>query len=379
MDLTVDQANLTRTTRLTSRATPTRSTLPVLQTVRLEAQNGGLILTATDLEIGVTTAIAANVATSGTICVPARLLGEYISQLPSEPVHLTLKPEGHRLRLSCGRFVANLATQDATEFPALPAGDEARALTLDASRLRQAVARVAFAAARDEARPVLTAVLFDFGPEGLTLAAADGFRLARARLAGVVADPHQLLVPVRAVTELGRLLGDAETVRLIPTAENRGVHFVIGGTTLFARLLEGHFPDIERVIPQESKTTVTVETAAFRQAVRVAGLFGGSGDSRPVVLEAASGFLHLRARGDQTGDAEADVSAEVAGDPQAIAVNTRLLADLLDVVDSARLRLSWSSAQTPIVLRELDREESADLFVAMPLSDPSLIRRPVAA
>ena len=379
MDLTVDQANLTRATRLTSRATPTRSTLPVLQTVRLEAQNGGLTLTATDLEVGVTTAIAANVSTPGTICVPARLLGEYISQLPSEPVHLTLKPEGHRLRLSCGRFVANLATQDAAEFPALPVGDEARALTLDASRLRQAVARVAFAAARDDARPVLTAVLFDFGPEGLTLAAADGFRLARARLAGVVAVPQQLLVPARAVTELGRLLGDAETARLIPTAENRGVHFVIGGTTLFARLLEGHFPDIERVIPQESKTTVTVETAAFRQAVRVAGLFGGSGDSRPVVLEAASGFLHLRARGDQTGDAEADVSAEVAGDPQAIAVNTRLLADLLDVVDSARLRLSWSSAQTPIVLRELDREESADLFVAMPLSDPSLIRRPVAA
>ena len=157
------------------------------------------------------------------------------------------------------------------------------------------------------------------------------------------------------------------------------MHFVIGETTLFARLLEGHFPDIERVIPQESKTNVTVETAAFRQAVRVAGLFGGTGDSRPVVLEAASGSLHLRARGDQTGDAEADVTAEVAGEPQAIAVNTRLLADLLDVVDSARLCLSWSSAQTPIVLREVEREESADLFVAMPLSDPSLIRRPVAA
>jgi DNA polymerase-3 subunit beta len=379
LDLTVDQANLTRATRLTSRATPARSTLPILQMVRLEAQQGGLTLTATDLEIGLTTAIAANVATTGTICVPARLLGEYISQLPSEPVHLTLQPEGHRLRLSCGHFVANLATLDAAEFPALPAGDVARALTLDASRLRQAVARVAFAAARDDARPVLTAVLFDFGPDGLTLAAADGFRLARTRLSGVIADPQQYLVPARAVTELGRLLGDAETVRLIPTAENRGVHFVIGGTTLFARLIEGHFPDIERVIPQESKTNVTVETAAFRQAVRVAGLFGGTGDSRPVVLEAASGYLHLRARGDQTGDAEADVSAEVAGDPQAIAVNTRLLADLLDVVDSARLRLSWSSAQTPIVLREVEREESTDLFVAMPLSDPSLIRRPVAA
>jgi DNA polymerase III sliding clamp (beta) subunit (PCNA family) len=89
--------------------------------------------------------------------------------------------------------------------------------------------------------------------------------------------------------------------------------------------------------------------------------------------------LHLRARGDQTGDAEADVSADIAGNPQAIAVNTRLLADLLDVVDGARLRLSWSGPQTPIVLREIDRDETADVFVAMPLSDPSLIRRLVAA
>src|SRR5438445_185257 len=153
MDVTADQANLARATRLAGRATPTRSTLPVLQTVRLDAQPGRLGLTATDLELGLTTAIAANVATPGTACVPARL-------------------------------------------------------------------------------------------------------------PGVTADPQQILVPARAVSELARLLGDADAVRLIPTAENRGAHFVVGETALFGRVIEGRFPDVERVIPADGKTRVTVETAA---------------------------------------------------------------------------------------------------------------------
>jgi DNA polymerase-3 subunit beta len=311
--------------------------------------------------------------------VPARLLGEYVAQLPGEPVRLTLNPEARRVRLSCGRFVANLATFEAAEFPSLPAGDEDRAISLDADLLRRAIARVAFAAARDETRPVLTAVLFDFGPDGLTLAAADGFRLARARLGGVTSSPHQLLVPARAVGELGRLLGSRGEVRLLPTAENRGLQVVVGDTALFARLIEGRFPDVERVIPTEGTTHVSVETAGLLQAIRVAGLFGSGGDARPVVLEPELGRLHLRARGDESGDAEVDLPTEIEGEPQAIAVNPRLLVDVLEAVEAERLRLSWSSPQTPIVLREVGRPEAADLFIVMPMADHSLNRRPVAA
>jgi DNA polymerase III subunit beta len=146
-------------------------------------------MTTTDLERGVVTSIAADVATPGCVAVPARLLGDYVAQLPAEPVRLSLAPAAQRARLVCGRFVANLATLDLAERPALPAMDEKRALTLPASRLRQAIERVAFAAARDETRPVLTVVLFDFGAEGLTLAATAGFRLARAPLTGLEAPP----------------------------------------------------------------------------------------------------------------------------------------------------------------------------------------------
>jgi DNA polymerase-3 subunit beta len=379
LEVVVDQSNLSHAMRLVSRAVPTRSTLPLLQTVRLDAQSDRLSLTTTDLEVGMTTSVAANVSVSGSVCVPARLLSDYVAQLPSETVRLSMNPEGHRLRLGCGRFVANLATFEAAEFPALPDGEEDRGLTLDAALLRQAIVRVAFAAARDEVRPVLTAVLFDFGREGLTLAAADGFRLARARLSSVSAPAQQLLVPSRAVTELGRLLGNSESVRLLPTAQDRGIHAVVGETTLFTRLIEGRFPDVERVIPPDGKTHVIVEAAGFHQAIRVVGLFGSSNDARPVVLEAEVGRLHLRARGDESGDAEVDLPAELAGEPQAIALNTRLLIDVLEAVEAARLRLSWSSHQTPIVLREVGRAEAADLAIIMPLSNPALARSQAAA
>ena len=213
----------------------------------------------------------------------------------------------------------------------------------------------------------------------MTLAAADGFRLARARLSEVSASPMQLLVPAKAVSELGRLLGDAETVRLIPTEGSRGVCFVVGETTLFTCLIEGRFPDVDRVIPKEITAHVTVETASFQQAIRGAALFGGNADARPVVLEVSQGCLHVRARGDDTGDAEADLTAELDGELPPIAVNTRLLVDALDATSAARIQISWSSSHTPIVLREEGREDSAAVVIIMPLADSALTRPAVAA
>jgi DNA polymerase III subunit beta len=379
LDLTTDQPSLSRALRLVARVTPTRSTLPILQAVRLEGQPGHLTMTATDLEVGVVTSIAADVATPGCVAVPARLLGDYVAQLPTEPIRLSLTSAAQRAHLVCGRFVANLATLDPAELPTLPATDAERSVTFPGSRLRQAIERVAFAAARDEARPILTAVLFDFGAEGLTLAATDGFRLARARVTGIDAPPQQLLVPARAVSELGRLLTDVEAIRLTPTANNQSVCFGLGATMLYARLIEGHFPDVERVIPRAWKTRVNVETAALRQAVRVAGLFGGPSDARPVVFEAEPGWLHLRTRGDESGDAAADLLAEVDGDREVVAVNTRLIADVLEASDAPRIELRWSGPQTPVVVCDARQEETGDLSVVMPLHDPALTRKPVAA
>ena len=374
MDLTVDQSILSRALRLIARVAPARATLPILQMVLLTVERGRLTLAGTDGGLGVSTRLAADVAAPGRTTLPARLLDDYVGQLPALPVRLTLDTERRRVRVSAGRFAANVATMEADDFPTFPATDEGTALDLDAERLREAIERVAFAVARDESRPVLSAVLFDFGPDGLTLAAADGFRLARARLPETAAAPEQLLVPARAVTEFGRLLGDAEAARLLRTPDGRGVYLAVKETTLFTRLVEGRFPDVDRVIPREWRTRVVVETAGFRQAVRVAGLFGG-GEARPVVLDAAPGRLRLHARGDETGEAESELPATVEGDPQALVLNTRLLSDLLDAARRPQLELTWATPQTPVVVREAGQPDSADLSVVMPLFDQALIRR----
>jgi DNA polymerase-3 subunit beta len=230
-----------------------------------------------------------------------------------------------------------------------------------------------FAAARDDSRPVLAAVLFDFNAEGLILAAADGFRLAKAELAHGAGTFQQLLVPARAVSEFGRLLGDVAAARLAPTADGRGLYLFARQTTLFSRLIDGRFPDIERVIPRDWQTRVTVSTPALRQAVRVAALFGG-GDARPVVLRAADGRLELRASGDETGEAESELTASVEGERQAVALNTRLLIELLDAVRDPDLELCWTTPTTPVLLREHGRREGGDIWILMPLHDARLLR-----
>lgn len=377
MDFTVGQASFARALRLVGRVAPTRNTLPILQTVLLEGEFGRLTLTATDVELGISTTLAARVEASGRTAIPARLLADYVSQLPAEPLRLALEGAHKRVRVSCGRFVANLAVSDPEEFPSFPPIDESHSLDLDANRLREAIERVVFAAARDDSRPVLTAVLFDFGPNGLTLAAADGLRLARVRLPEAAGDPRQLLVPARAVAECARLLSGADAVRLLETPDARGIYLATKDTRLFTRLVEGRFPDIERVIPQNWRTRVTVEAASLRQTVRVAGLFGG-GDARPVLLDAAPGQLRLLARGDETGDAKSELPAALEGEPQAVVLNTRLLADLLEAPRSSHLELNWTTPQTPVMVREVGEPGSPDLWITMPMSDPALLRREAA-
>lgn len=379
MEIAVDQSNLSRVLRLACRALSTRAPLPILQNVLLVAEQGILTLTATDGEIGLVTTIPADVTHPGRTAVPARLLAEYVAQLPSEPLRLVLDPGRRRLRVTCGRFDASLSTADPDEFPVLPSPDPSNALELGADRLRRAIDRVAFAAARDDSRPILAAVLFELGEQGLTIAAADGFRLARANIPGVAGDARHLLVPARAVVEFGRLLVEAEAARIIATPDGGGIHLVADGTTLFSRLVDGRFPDIDRVIPQAWRTRVVVQTASFRQAVRVAGLFGKDGQVRPVVFEARPGGLRLLARGDETGEAEGEVAAVVEGDPQSVALNSRLLVDLLDTVDGKQLELSWMSPQSPVVVREVGRGTSADLSLAMPLHLPAVVQRQAEA
>lgn len=378
MELTVPHAALVRALRHLVRIVPTRATLPVLQGVLLDATAGALSLRGTNVELGSTTRLPAEVRVPGRSVLPARLLADYMAELPDEPVTLRLDAGAARVRATCGGFSAALATMDPDEFPAFPDPDAGDVVEFAREPLARALQRVAFAAAEDDSRPVLSGVLFDPTPEGLTLAASDGFRLGRSHVSGHVATSRQALIPARAVMEFARLLADEQaSARLVIAPDGRAAHLRCGNTTLVARLIEGSFPDISRVIPSETATRVTATVDALRGAVRATGLFGRNGTTRPVMLTAEGGQNQVRVdgQGDETGDAEVALPATIRGAGGAVVLNARLLVDVLDAVATTQVELAWQSPQLPLLVREAGAPDSDDLWLVMPLHDPALLRR----
>ena len=366
MDATITQASLHYALRLAARAVPSRATLPILQHFLLEAGPNGLTVSATDTEMAVVTTVPAGVGTPGRATVTARLLDDFIGHLPDKPVRLTLAPNRPRLEVRSGSFSAGFATADVDDFPVLLSADGGAALTLDARRLRDALQRVTFAAARDEQRPVLATVLIRSTSDGLVFAAADGFRLARMNLPGAGLPACEALVPARAASEMGRLLADAERCDLLFAPSGRSMQLRVKDTLLFVRLVEGTFPDFDRIIPAATETRITVETAVLRRALGAVSLFGGSGSGRPVRVEAGDGRLRLLAKSAETGDAETDVPAEINGNPQVVTLSTPLVADVLAAATGRQLTVDLNGPAAPVVLREPE-DDTGGLWLVMPL------------
>lgn len=384
LDLTVAQADLARALRLVGRAVPARGATPATGHVLLDATPGRLTLTTTDLTLALMTAVVAEVARPGRALLPAGLLGDYAASLPGGPVRLTAEPERGRVRARSGRASAGFAALAATDFPAPPAPDPATGPFLDAAALRQAFARVTPAAARDEAHPVLGAVHLTLDVAALTLTATDGCRLASARVS-ITADSGvawQALLPARAAQEAIRLLGEAETMRVMFPPGERGLWLVAGASGLYTRLVEGAFPDTAGLVPPTWRTRVTVAGAALRDALRQADLFGQDAPGpRPVVLATAPGRLAVGAWGGERGEIHSELPAELEGAPGMVVLDTRLVVDLLAGARAARLTLRWAGPEGAVVVREAgegtapDEPVDGDLWLVMPLREPRLLRR----
>jgi DNA polymerase III subunit beta len=335
------------------RAVSSKSTLPVLGNILLQTDGGRLKLAATNLELAVSCWVGAKVEEEGAITLPARLLTDYVGLLTAgEPLRFELK--GKKAHLACGRFEANISGIDAEDFPPIPTVSGGASLTLQAGALKEAIQQVAFAAAPDDSRPVLAGVLMLVKEGKLTLAAADGFRLAVRRVDLGDADAPELtmIVPARTLTEVARLLpGDAEEqVQVAATPDRNQILFKSQQAEVVSRLIEGQFPDYNRIIPKDAKTRVTLQTADFLRATKAAQVFARD-NSMIIRLEmtpsegeadAALGKVTVASQSAEIGDNTGDVDASVEGEAQHIAFNGRYLRDALEALDAQQAYLGIS-------------------------------------
>lgn len=382
--LAVDTASLARGLRVVERAVSGRAAraLPVLNNLLLTAADGRLTLTATDGYCAIKAACLAEVRTPGRIALPAKLLAEYADRLAAERVTIVHDPARRRVRVTAGRASATLAAVDPDTFPALPDPPLDRAVTLDTAGLRRALGRVAPFAADDEARPVLGAIRCRFDDRGLTAAAADGHRAARARCAVLAGGENvggELLIPARAIGHLARLLRDDTPTYLMALPARHGCWFAHGAVALYSQLLDGAFPEVDQLIPAGASTTCTVDTATLAQALRQAGLFDEGSAARSVLLQATAGTLAVFAGGDDAGEGLTEIDAGVSGAGGTLVLDTGYLKDLVGGSAPTRLALAWEGAYKAIAVRDADRRDGEidadDAWVLMPQYGQDVLAR----
>src|SRR5437868_11495773 len=379
MKLECAQEHLAEGLTVVGRVVPSKSTLPVLSNVLLSTRDGELQLTANNLELSVAHRVPAAIAREGEITLPSRLLSDYVALLDhGQKVELDLNSKTHKVHLACGRYEANVAGIDAEDFPPVPAVSGGTSFSIPSGLLKQAISEVVFAAAPDDTRPVLAGVLVKLGNSSITLAAADGFRLA-VRTVDLPEDGPDLtmIVPAKTLTEVARLLSDSndETVSINTTPNGNQIYFAFGKTEITSRLIEGQFPDYNRIIPAESKTKIKLSTGDFLRATRAAAVFARD-NSNIVRLECsparddaelALGSVLVKSTSAEMGDNEGTVDTTgFEGDETQIAFNGRYLRDALEAIDTPEVLLQITGPSSPGIIRPAG-EPNGYLHVIMPM------------
>lgn len=361
MRVLCQQEELHRVLGYCSRAVSRKSTLPVLANVLLTTDQGKLKVAATNLEIAITAWIDASIEEEGSVTVRADLLTDFVASLPSEQVTLQLERASMTLGVQAGRSKAHVKGIAAEDFPAIATISETSPATqIDPTTFREMIAQVAFAAATDDSRPVLAGVLAEFSGSSLSLAAADGFRLSlrRAELSSPVTEELSIIIPARALQELSRIIGDqSDPIDLAVTPQQSQLLIRSGSIEFMTRLIDGHFPDVRRIIPDQYQTRVILNRDAFLAAARRARLFAESNNDvvkiemTPGDGDLDPGFATVSAQAAETGDNEDYLEARVEGEQMQIAFNSRYLTDVLSVLRGTEVSLEMKGTNSAGVFK----------------------------
>ena len=373
------QSNLSKALAIVGRAVASRATLPVTQNVLMSTEDGMLRLSATNLEISITTKIPAMVEEEGATTIPARLLTEFINSLDGERVDMALDHGNQRIQIISGQAEANIAGTKAEDFPPIPRIEDAQVLTLDPQVMRTAISRTAFAAATEESRPVLTGVELKLLSNRFTMSAADGFRMAiqNGEISEGPADETAVIIPAKTMTEVHRLLSDSAESLEIAISPNRGhITFSTQGTDridLTSQLLQGTFPNTDQLIPDTHVTRAVVDAPNALRAVRTAAVFARDSSNiirmemqNPAGDEHPQPSIRISAQSEELGDEQQRIGImDIEGEDNKIAFNSRYLVDIFSVLDKGHVAIETTTPSSPGVFKPTDGDDY--IHVIMPM------------
>lgn len=374
MKATVTQQHLAHGLSVVGRAVSPRSTLPVLANVLVATDEGRLRLSATNLEMGITCWIPAQIQEEGSITVPARTLVDLVGTFPPENVQLSLDTRTQTITLICNSSVHDIKGIDAQDFPPIPVPDLTEGVDLNLVDFREMIQQVAFAASADEARPVLQGVKMEVQESQITLAATDGFRISvrKEMLANPIKQDFSIIIPARAMSELARIAGDSDKTVTMVVPQGRGqVIFHLNDAELVSQLIDGNFPDFRAIIPHNYKTRTTISTPAFLKACKQAEIIAREGNNviklNVIPEENGTGRVEISALTEETGKSDIQMEANIEGGALLIAFNVRFLREVLDVIKAPSVALETNANNTPGVIRPVGDENFTHVIMPMHL------------
>ncbi len=381
MKLICTQENLKRAINVAERAIGRQGTLPILGNFLLETENGRLKVSATNLDIGVVARVGAKIEVEGRITVPAKLLANFISNLPIGETIILEQMPGLALSITAGQYQVKIKGLDAQEFPIIPQSKGGSVLEIPAQTFRSALGRLLPCVAVNDARIELTGVNMIFSEKDICLAASDSFRLAEETVllkqaaSGAVLETlvsqGSCVVPAATLTELARVITPESTVIRL-TAEENQLFFEVDGVQIISRLVSGKFPDYKQIIPPSFGTKVVLEKELFLRAVRIASVFTSQG-VQEIVLRVRPEEQHVfvESRSQEIGENRTLLPASIEG-TEAIDLifNPRYIIDGINSIHTPTLALFVNQSSTPVAFRMIEKEgveNNTSLYIVVPI------------
>lgn len=366
MKISCTQENLNKGITTVSRIIGIRGTLPILSHILLSTEKGRLKLIGTDLEIAIITYIGGKIEEEGSVTMPARLLGEFVSANHDQTINL--QSEGNNIKATSNHITARLNGLDFNDFPLIPEVKSSQSIKINSNDFKGAINQVVFATSTDESRPVLTGVYLKISKKELLLVATDSYRLAERKviLTEQVSQEISAIVPARTLQEVARLL-DTSVKELTLTVASNQISFDFGTTKVVSRIIEGNFPDYEQIIPKEVTTSVTLSSAELQNALKLGVSFSRDVANNIKIEILGDKNIQVIATSPQVGDTTAQIESENKGEDLEIAFNAKFLIDVLSNTLTKEVKINFSGNLSAAIIHPIGKANYRALVMPLRL------------
>lgn len=363
MKLKINQNELNKSINIVQKAVSARTPLPILSGILIEAKDNMLILTATDLDLGIKTYSPCDVEEEGAIVVQSKLIGDFVRKLPSNSYVNIETMENNNIEIKCLNSEINMLGNSASEYPENTFDNDGDSLFIKGEALKNLIKYTYFAAAQENIKPIFTGCLMEIKNNLCTFVALDGYRMAVKKIPVEYGGSISVVVPSKALLEILRIIEEnKEDIEI--TVSDSHISFKIENTTIISNLLEGKFMDYEGIIKDNFVTVVKAEASDIRDSVERASLLAKDDKNNLIILDIKDKSMQINSASEY-GNVEENLSVEKTGEDLKIGFNSKYLLDFLKVIDSEKISINLIGKNNPCFITE---EESKDyIYMVLPV------------